>query len=231
MFYPFLDLLNKKDPTAVVVREKLDGLHAGEAYTLATETAVRELVKPPNPPPKFYVAAEEVGFEDMDVEDAKKVLRHFQNIDGVPNSVSFDEFLAELVKLAAKDRVDATGPLELFASAENIAEACKGKDLQPSRTFGPYLRGLDFSDKKSDDSGSAFSKFEAAYSETNAWKKLPKSGSYWKRTLKSKLTKEAKAAREIQKLLVALGIERAGYTRATWAAAYDARYHPATDNS
>ena len=38
-------------------------------------------------------------------------------------------------------------------------------------------------------------------------------------------------ALEIQKLLVALGIERAGYTRATWAAAYDARYHPATDNS
>ena len=98
-------------------------------------------------------------------------------------------------------------------------------------TVSMYLRGLDFSDKKSDDSGSAFSKFEAAYSETNAWKKLPKSGSYWKRTLKSKLTKEATAALEIQKLLVALGIERAGYTRATWAAAYDARYHPATDNS
>ncbi len=93
------------------------------------------------------------------------------------------------------------------------------------------LRGLDFSDKKSDDSGSAFSKFEAAYSDTNAWKKLPRRGPHWKRTLKSKLTKEATVALEIQKLLVALGIERAGYTRATWAAAYDARYHPATDNS
>ena len=93
------------------------------------------------------------------------------------------------------------------------------------------LRGLDFSDKKSDDSGSAFSKFEAAYSDTNAWKKLPRRGPHWKRTLKSKLTKEATVALEIQKLLVALGIERAGYTRTTWAAAYDARYPPATDMS
>ena len=49
--------------------------------------------------------------------------------------------------------------------------------------------------------------------------------------LETKLKNEATAALEIQKLLVALGIERAGYTRATWAAAYDARYHPATDNS
>ena len=93
------------------------------------------------------------------------------------------------------------------------------------------LRGLDFSDKKSDDSGSAFSKFEAAYSETNAWKKLPIRGSNWRKKLETKLKKEATAASEIQKLLIQLGLERAGYTRATWAAAYDARYHPATDNS
>ena len=91
------------------------------------------------------------------------------------------------------------------------------------KTFAPYLRGLDFSDKKSDDSGSAFSKFEAAYSDTNAWKKLPRRGPHWRKKLLTKLTKEATAALEIQKLLVALGIERAGYTRATWAAAYDAR--------
>jgi hypothetical protein len=139
----------------------------------------------------------------------------------------FDEFLAKLLRLAYVD--GATGPLDLFASAENIVEASQG--MLPSKTFAPYLRGLDFSDKKSDDSGSAFSKFEAAYAETNAWKKLPRSGRWWRKQLLAKLTKEATAALEIQKLLVALGIERAGYTRATWAAAYDARYHPATDNS
>ena len=90
------------------------------------------------------------------------------------------------------------------------------------------VRGLDFLDKKSD-----FSKFKAAYSETNAWKKLPRRGPVvvWRPKLKSQLKKEATAAREIQKLLVALRLERAGSTRATWAAAYDARYPPATDNS
>ena len=91
------------------------------------------------------------------------------------------------------------------------------------------VRGLDFLDKKSD-----FSKFKAAYSETNAWKTLPKyrrppPGRLSK--LETKLKNEATAALEIQKLLVALGIERAGYTRTTWAAAYDARYPPATDMS
>ena len=60
---------------------------------------------------------------------------------------------------------------------------------------------------------------------------MPRSGRWWRKQLLAKLTKEATAALEIQKLLVALGIERAGYTRTTWAAAYDARYHPATDSS
>ena len=231
-FYPFLVLLNKKDPTAVAVREKLDGLHAGEAYTLATETAVRELVKPPNPPPKFYLAAQEVGFKDMVVEKANKVLEHYRTMTGRTNAIPFDTFLANLVRLADDGRGDgATGPLDLFASAEKVAEASKGKDLKPSETFKPYLRGLDFLDKKSDDSGSAFSKFEAAYSETNAWKKLPRRGSNWRKKLETKLKKEATAALEIQKLLIRLGLERAGSTRTTWAAAHDAYYQDATASS
>ena len=133
------------------------------------------------------------------------------------------------MRLADEARADKTRPLELFASAENIAEASKG--TRPSETFAPYLRGSDYLDFMSDDLGSAFSKFEAAYSETNAWKKLPIRGSNWRKKLETKLKKEATAASEIQKLLIQLGLERAGYTRATWAAAYDARYHPATDNS
>ena len=91
------------------------------------------------------------------------------------------------------------------------------------------MRGLDFLDKKSD-----FSTFEAAYSETNAWKKLPRrreGGAWWRRKLKSQLKKEATAASEIQKLLVALRLLRAGSTRTTWADAHDAYYQDATDNS
>ena len=104
--------------------------------------------------------------------------------------------------------------------------------MDASATFASYLRGLDFLDKKSD-----FSKFKAAYSETNAWKTLPKyrrppPGRLSK--LETKLKNEATAALEIQKLLVALGIDPralSGYTRTTWAAAYDARSPPATDKS
>ena len=100
--------------------------------------------------------------------------------------------------------------------------------MRPSGTYGPYLRGLDFYDKNSD-----YSTFEAAYSETNAWKKLPRRGPVvvWRPKLKSQLKKEATAAREIQKLLVALRLERAGSTRTTWADAHDAYYQDATDNS
>ena len=228
-FYPFLVLLNKKDPTAVAVREAFEdlGIDKSDTYTVATETAVRELVKPPNnPPPKFYLAAEKLGFKDMDVESANKVLEHAHTLTD-KHATIFDKFLVNLVRLAAKDRVDATGPLDLFASAEKVAEASKGKGMKPSNTYAPYLRGLDFLDKKSD-----FSTFKAAYSETNAWKKLPRRGPAvaWRKNLKRKVTKEATAAREIQKLLVALGIERAGYTRTTWAAAYDARWPSATDD-
>ena len=203
-----------------------------KAYTLATETAVKELVKPGSTTakqPAFYLAAQEAGFKDMDLESAEKVLEHYKTMTGQSSAITFDTFLANLVRLADEARADKTRPLELFASAENIAEASKG--TRPSETFAPYLRGSDYLDFMSDDLGSAFSKFEAAYSETNAWKKLPRRGRNWRQKRKSQLTKEATAASEIQKLLVALRLERAGSTRATWAAAYDARYPPATDNS
>ena len=49
--------------------------------------------------------------------------------------------------------------------------------------------------------------------------------------LETKLKKEAKAAREIQKLLVQLRLERTGSTRTTWADAYDAHYQDATASS
>ena len=233
-FYKFLGLLNKKDPTAVAVRETFEdaGMDNSKAYTLATETAVKELVKPGSTTakkPAFYLAAQEAGFKDMDLESAEKVLEHYKTMTGQSSAITFDTFLANLVRLADEARADKTRPLELFASAENIAEASKG--TRPSETFAPYLRGSDYLDFMSDDLGSAFSKFEAAYSETNAWKKLPRRGRNWRQKRKSQLTKEATAASEIQKLLLALRLERAGSTRATWAAAYDARYPPATDNS
>ena len=135
------------------------------------------------------------------------------------------------MRLTYEGRTDgATGPLDLFASAEKVAEASKGKGMGPSNTYAPYLRGLDFLDKKSE-----FSTFEAAYSETDAWKKLPRKTfetiSNWRKKLETKLKKEAKAAREIQKLLIQLGLERAGSTRTTWAAAHDAYYQDATASS
>ena len=232
-FYPFLVLLNKKDSTAVAVRETFDdaGIDKSDTYTVATETAVKELVKPGSTAtkPEFYLAADELGFKDMDVEDARKVLKHFRTMTGETNATPFDKFLAKLLRLTYDGRTDgATGPLDLFASAEKVAEASKGKNMGPSMTFGPYLRGLDFLDKKSE-----FSTFEAAYSETNAWKKLPKRGPAvaWRPKLKSQLKKEATAASEIQKLLIQLRLERTGYTRTTWADAHDAYYQDATDSS
>jgi len=217
-FYPFLGLANAGDPTAVAVREKLDGLLAGEAYTLATETAVRELVTQPKPP-KFYLAAEKLGFMDMDVEKAKKVLEHARTMTGQA-ATTFDKFLARILPLADEARADKTGPLELFGSAENIVKASKGKGMRASTTYSSYLRGLDVI------AAGGAEAFIAAHTDKAAWKALKS-----KKPTAEKLEKEATEAREIQKLLVQLRLQPEAYARATWAAAYDAREASATDNS